>query len=86
MYFCNQRCVRSPFPSDFVFDREKGEFDFDRVRSDRDLVKLVQTGRTENFLFRNPEGTIRINEFFGGLTPRKVYQNPRTSENNLEQA
>ena len=78
-------CRRPAIPLDFVYDSESDSFQLP-FKTDEELVKKIQQGKTERALFRNENGVIRISDLFGTIKPENFYQNELTGENNLSEA
>ena len=76
-------CRRTAMPVDFLYDLETDSYRLDVFRSDRDLIRRIQHGKTEQELFRKNSSTLRIADVFGVIEPKNFYQNEETGENNI---
>ena len=85
---CLSQCQRQASPLDFIYDRELGRYDIEKYASDAELLERVRTGTTENIIYGNVNGVIKMDLLFSevGLEPANFYQNQITGENRIEKA
>ena len=60
-------------PIDFLYDLETNSYRLDVFKSDLDLIRRVQHGKSEQELFRKNSNTLRIADMFGVIEPKNFY-------------
>ena len=79
-------CRRTPLLIDFAYDRKTNTYSNEKFISDAHLVAYIRQGTTEQPLYRNDRGWIKLDEILGTIVPENFYQNEVTGENNIESA
>jgi len=73
-------------PLQFIYDRRSNSFDLSKFKSDEELVRKVQSGKGDFYMYEGLGNNIFIETVFGGTTPKIPKQDYIYGDNDLKAA